>query len=156
VTLWTLTPVGYTIIMPFPPHMLIEHYSPSTGYQVQSACIVTYTKGTFTQIQTIKHISLACQTPEDNPEYFVKAVLTATSAGNGAGTLQTRQQSVRPPDKSRAVPPHWGRGRNDLLQAECSFFFNVFCSEVCSTEIHLDTRITKCSQFTTLHELCLV
>jgi len=33
---------------------------------------------------------------------------------------------------------------------------NVYCFEVSSTEIHLDTRITKCSQFTILHELCLV
>jgi len=36
------------------------------------------------------------------------------------------------------------------------FFLNVYCFEGCSTEIHLDTRITKCSQFTILHELCLV
>ena len=36
------------------------------------------------------------------------------------------------------------------------FFENVYCFAVCSTEIHLDTRITKCSQFTILHELCLV
>ena len=35
-------------------------------------------------------------------------------------------------------------------------FENVCWFEVCSTEIHLDTRITKCSQFTILHELCLV
>ena len=36
------------------------------------------------------------------------------------------------------------------------FLENVYCFEVGSTEIHLDTRITKCSQFTILHELCLV
>jgi len=77
--------------------MLIQHYSPSTGYRVQSASIVTYTKGNFTQIQTIKRyrpwlISLACQTPQDMPEYFVKALLPATSASNGAGIPQTRQQ----------------------------------------------------------------
>jgi len=36
------------------------------------------------------------------------------------------------------------------------FFENVYCFEVCSSEIHVDTGITKCSQFTILHELCLV
>jgi len=36
------------------------------------------------------------------------------------------------------------------------FLENVYCFEVCSAEIHVDTRITKCSQFTILHELCLV
>jgi len=55
-----------------------------------------------------------------NPEYFVKAVLPATSAGNGAGTSQTRAQSVRPLDMSGTVPPHSGRGMDDLLQEECS------------------------------------
>jgi len=45
-----------------------------------------------------------------------------------------------------------------ILGIDGDFFFleNVYCFEVCSTEIHLDTRITKCSQFTILHELCLV
>jgi len=33
------------------------------------------------------------------------------------------------------------------------FFKNIYCFEVCSAEIHLDTRITKCSQFSILHEL---
>ena len=67
--------------MPFPLLMVIQHYSPSTGYRVQSASIITYTKGICTQIQTIKHyrlISLACQTPGDIPQYSVEAVLPAT------------------------------------------------------------------------------
>jgi len=85
--------------MTFPLHMLIQHYYPTTGYRVQSASIVTYAKGNFTQIENIKRyrpwlISLARQTPRDIREYFVKAVLPATSAGNGAGIPQTRQQII--------------------------------------------------------------
>jgi len=33
----------------------------------------------------------------------------------------------------------------DVLLTVLFFFENVYCSEFCGTEIHLDTRVTKCS-----------